>query len=162
MERVADTPEWAAGLTGIPAATIRRLAHELGVTARDQRIEPPIPWTDLLITSTPRSAATRWPFTPCAAWRRTQRLPDHPRPGHPQGRSSAPSTVPGAFAIAPPSRGRSRPVLPPKGPGYVQPDTPLDGSALGWPAKPDDLFVDDREPLRIDKAFSWEHRRCTA
>jgi sulfite dehydrogenase (quinone) subunit SoeA len=29
---------------------------------------------------------------------------------------------------------------------------------LGWPAKPDDLFVDaNGEPVRIDKAFSWEY-----
>ena len=29
---------------------------------------------------------------------------------------------------------------------------------LGWPAEPDDLFVDDAgEPVRIDKAFSWEY-----
>ena len=46
-ERVEDyTPEWAAPITGIPAETIRRLAHEMGVTARDQKIELPIPWTD--------------------------------------------------------------------------------------------------------------------
>ena len=46
-ERVRDcTPEWAAEITGIPAATIRRLAHEMGVTARDQKIELPIAWTD--------------------------------------------------------------------------------------------------------------------
>ncbi len=42
----AYTPEWAAEITGIPAATIRRLAHEMGVTARDQKIELPIAWTD--------------------------------------------------------------------------------------------------------------------
>jgi sulfite dehydrogenase (quinone) subunit SoeA len=30
----AYTPEWAEGITGIPAATIRRLAHEMGITAR--------------------------------------------------------------------------------------------------------------------------------
>ncbi|MBE0622167.1 MAG: molybdopterin-dependent oxidoreductase, partial [Burkholderiales bacterium] len=47
LERVKDyTPEWAEGITGIPAATIRRLAHEMGVTARDQKIELPIAWTD--------------------------------------------------------------------------------------------------------------------
>src|SRR5512134_1071425 len=40
------TPEWAEGLTGVPAATIRRLAHEMGVTARDEKIELPIAWTD--------------------------------------------------------------------------------------------------------------------
>jgi anaerobic selenocysteine-containing dehydrogenase len=40
----------------------------------------------------------------------------------------------------------------------VQPDTPLNGMPLGWPADPDDLFVDDKgEPIRIDKGFSWEH-----
>ena len=46
-ERVKPyTPEWAEGITGIPAATIRRLAHEMGITARDQKIELPIAWTD--------------------------------------------------------------------------------------------------------------------
>jgi anaerobic selenocysteine-containing dehydrogenase len=46
-ERVEPyTPDWAEGITGIPAETIRRLAHEMGVTARDQKIELPITWTD--------------------------------------------------------------------------------------------------------------------
>ena len=46
-ERVREyTPDWAEGITGIPAATIRRLAHEMGITARDQKIELPISWTD--------------------------------------------------------------------------------------------------------------------
>jgi anaerobic selenocysteine-containing dehydrogenase len=40
------TPSGPAGITGIPAETIRRLAHEMGVTARDQKIELPIAWTD--------------------------------------------------------------------------------------------------------------------
>ena len=40
------TPDWAEGITGIPAETIRRIAHEMGVTARDQKIELPITWTD--------------------------------------------------------------------------------------------------------------------
>jgi anaerobic selenocysteine-containing dehydrogenase len=38
QERVkAYTPDWAEGVTGIPADTIRRLAHEMGITARDQK-----------------------------------------------------------------------------------------------------------------------------
>ena len=46
-DRVAScTPEWAAAITGIAAATIRRLAHEMGMTARDHTIELPIAWTD--------------------------------------------------------------------------------------------------------------------
>jgi len=55
-----------------------------------------------------------------------------------------------------------RPIPPcpknPTGPEDVQPNTPLNGMPLGWPADPDDLFVDENgEPVRIDKAFSWEH-----
>src|SRR5699024_7217921 len=46
-ERVKECKvEWAAAITGIPASTIRRLAHEIGITARDEKIELPIAWTD--------------------------------------------------------------------------------------------------------------------
>ena len=48
-ERVEDcTPEWASEITGIPADTIRRLAHEMGVTARDEKIELPHPMDGFL------------------------------------------------------------------------------------------------------------------
>jgi anaerobic selenocysteine-containing dehydrogenase len=70
-ERVEQyTPEWAAGITGIPVETIKRLAHEMGVTARDQKIELPIAWTDVWDNEHRRSPAIRSPSTPCAAWRR--------------------------------------------------------------------------------------------
>ena len=47
VDRVKEyTAEWASGITGIPAETIKRLAHEMGITARDEKIELPIPWTD--------------------------------------------------------------------------------------------------------------------
>src|SRR5262249_42575283 len=42
-------------------------------------------------------------------------------------------------------------------PGQVAPGTPLAGAPLGYPMGPEDLIVDaDGNPLRIDKAFSWE------
>ena len=160
MDRVADyTPEWAAGLTGIPAATIRRLAHELGVTARDQRIELPIPWTDCWdnehasVTGNPVAFHAMRGLAAHSNGFQTIRalgilmtlLGTIDRPGGFRHRAPFPRPIPPC-------------PKPPKGPDCVQPDTPLDGMPLGWPAKPDDLFVDDAgEPLRIDKAFSWEH-----
>ena len=146
-ERVRDyTPEWAAEITGIPAATIRRLAHEMGVTARDQKIELPIPWTDCWGDGArdghrqpgrvPRDARAR---------RALERLPDHPRARDPDDRCSAPSTGPGGFrhkapfprAIPPQREAAERPG---RGASRTRRSAAL---ALGWPASPDDLFVDD-------------------
>ena len=85
QERVKDyTPEWAAQITGIPADTIRRLAHEMGITARDQRIELPIAWTD----SWGNEHDTRHRQSgglprDARAGRALQRLSDHPRAGDP-------------------------------------------------------------------------------
>ena len=46
-ERVEEySPEWAESITGITAETIRMLAYEMGITARDHKIELPIAWTD--------------------------------------------------------------------------------------------------------------------
>ena len=160
LDRVADyTPEWAAGLTGIPAATIRRLAHEMGVTARDQRIELPIPWTDCWDNE--HASVTGNPV----AFHAMRGLAAHSNGFQSIRALGILMTIlgtidrPGGFRHRAPF---PRPIppcpKPPKGPACVQPDTPLDGMPLGWPAKPDDLFVDDAgEPLRIDKAFSWEH-----
>jgi len=66
---------------------------------------------------------------------------------------------PGGFRHKPPF---PRPVppcaKPPKGPDDVRPGEPLNGMPLGWPAAPEDLFLDEAgEPLRIDKGFSWEY-----
>lgn len=159
-ERVADcTPEWAAGITGIDASTIKRIAHEMGITARDQKIELPIPWTDWwgeeheTVTGNP------------VAFHAMRGLAAHSN-GFQTIRSlailmSLLGTIdrPGGFRHkAPYPRAIPPNARPPKGPEGVQPNTPLGGAPLGWPETPDDLFVDkDGQPVRIDKAFSWEH-----
>ncbi len=159
-DRVKDyTPEWAAGITGIPAATIRRLAHEMGITARDQKIELPIAWTDTwgrdheTVTGNP------------VAFHAMRGLAAHSN-GFQTIRAlsilmSVLGTIdrPGGFRHKAPF---PRPIPPcaktPRGPEGVRPDTPLGGMPLGWPAGPEDLFVDaDGRPVRIDKAFSWEY-----
>ncbi|MBL8327584.1 MAG: molybdopterin oxidoreductase family protein, partial [Rubrivivax sp.] len=159
-DRVKDyTPEWAAGITGIPAATIRRLAHEMGITARDQKIELPIGWTDSWgrhhdsVTGNPVAFHAMRGLAAHSNGFQTVRslailmslLGTIDRPGGFRHKAPYPRAVP------PNAR-------PPKGPQAVKPDTPLDGAPLGWPEGPDDLFVDAQgEPVRIDKGFSWEY-----
>jgi anaerobic selenocysteine-containing dehydrogenase len=47
---------------------------------------------------------------------------------------------------------------PPNSPDDVKPNQPMSAMGLGWPSDPKHLFVDEQgEPVRIDKAFSWEH-----
>lgn len=159
-ERVKTyTPEWAADITGIPAATIRRLAQEMGVTARDHKIELPISWTDSwgkeheTVTGNP------------VAFHAMRGLAAHSN-GFQTIRALAVlmtllGTIdrPGGFRHKAPF---PRPIPPcaktPSTPLAIKPNMPLDGMALGWPAEPDDLFVDQAgAPVRIDKAFSWEY-----
>ncbi|WP_428420857.1 molybdopterin oxidoreductase family protein [Methylibium sp.] len=159
-DRVRDcTPEWASGITGIPAETIRRLAHEMGMTARDQKIELPIAWTDswgeehATVTGNPvafhamrgLAAHSNGFHTIRALAILMSLLGTIDRPGGFRHKAPFPRAIP-------PS------AKPPNSPAAVKPDTPLGGLPLGWPASPDDLFVDDDGgPVRIDKGFSWEH-----
>ncbi|MBI3778898.1 MAG: molybdopterin oxidoreductase family protein [Gammaproteobacteria bacterium] len=160
VDRVKDyTPEWASAITGIPVETIKRLAHEMGVTARDQKIELPIAWTD--IWGRDHETVTGNPV----AFHAMRGLAAHSNGFHTIRALSILMSIlgtidrPGGFRHKAPF---PRPIPPcaktPKGPEGVRPGKPLDGMALGWPADPDDLFVDqDGTPVRIDKAFSWEY-----
>ena len=160
QERVRDcTPQWAAAITGIPAATITRLAHEMGITARDEKIELPIAWTDAW--GTEHSTVTGNPV----AFHAMRGLAAHSN-GFQTIRAlailmSLLGTIdrPGGFRHKVPF---PRPIppcaRPPSTHLAVKPNSPLDGMALGWPSDPDDLFVDgEGNPVRIDKAFSWEY-----
>ena len=160
VERVRDyTPEWASDITGIPVETIKRLAYEMGITARDGKIELPIAWTDTwgkdhdTVVGNP------------VAFHAMRGLAAHSNGFHTiRGLSILMSILgtidrPGGFRHKAPF---PRPIPPcaktPTGWDGVNPDTPLAGMPLGWPADPDDLFVDDdNQPIRLDKAFSWEY-----
>jgi anaerobic selenocysteine-containing dehydrogenase len=159
-ERVRPhTPEWAEKITGIPAATIRRLAHEMGITARDEKIELPIAWTDCWgnehasVTGNPVAFHAMRGLAAHSNGFQTVRtlailmslLGTIDRPGGFRHKAPFPRAIPPSAKT-------------PTGPEGVQPGKPLAGLALGWPGSPEDLFVDgDGEPVRIDRAFSWEY-----
>ncbi|MEJ1355202.1 MAG: sulfite dehydrogenase subunit SoeA [Candidatus Sedimenticola sp. (ex Thyasira tokunagai)] len=159
-ERVEEyTPEWAEGITGIPTETIIRLAHEMGVTARDHQIELPIQWVDCW-DNTHESVKGN-----PVAFHAMRGLAAHSNGFQSIRALSILMTLlgtidrPGGFRHKAPF---PRPIppcpKPPNGPDGVQPNTPLDGMPLGWPSKPEDLFIDDEgKPVRLDKAFSWEY-----
>ncbi|HSV28320.1 MAG TPA: molybdopterin-dependent oxidoreductase, partial [Candidatus Omnitrophota bacterium] len=159
-DRVKEyTPEWAETITGIPAATIRRLAHEMGVTARDHKIELPISWTDAWgrehdkVTGNPVAFHSMRGLAAHSNGFQTIRalgvlmsiLGTIDRPGGFRHRAPFPRPIPPC-------------PKPPKSSKAIQPNHPLEGTPLGWPADPDDLAVDENgQPLRIDKGFSWEY-----
>jgi len=160
LERLEPcTPEWASTITGIPAERIVRLAHEMGVVARDFQIELPISWTDwwgrhhdhvigrpVAFHAMRGLAAHSNGFQTIRALALLMSLLGTiDRPGGFRHRAPYPRAVP------PNAR-------PPKGPEAIAPNQPLKSPPLGWVEFPEDLSVDGNgQPLRIDKGFSWEH-----
>ena len=160
LERVAEaTPAWASDISGIPEADIIRLARELGNTAMHQAFNMPMNWTDSWgnkhdhITGRPVAfhamrglAAHSNGFQTIRAFSLLLTvLGTIDRPGGFRHKAPYPRPIPPGPAI-------------PNSPNDVQPGKPLNGAPLGSPASPDDLFVDETGiPVRLDKAFSWEH-----
>ncbi len=160
-ERYLDAkyaPEAVAETTGVPAATIRRIAAELARVAFEEAIELDIEWTDWAgrkhdkVVGRPVSmhamrgiSAHSNGFHTCRALHVLQLLlgsVDVPggmryKPPYPKGHNSLPKPV---------GRGED-----------ITPNMPLPGPHLGFPMDPKDLLIDaDGKPQRIDKAFSWE------
>jgi len=149
------SPDSVAAQTGIAATTIKRIAAELAHVAFEQSIVVEQPWTD-------------W------AGRRHDKMVGRPISMHAMRGISAHSNgfhtcralhvlqtllgaidTPGAFRYEPPYPKPIPPAINPAGP--AAPNTALAGPPLGFPQGPEDLLVDGSgEPLRIDKAFSWE------
>ncbi len=159
-EQVADcTPQWAATITGISAARIAQLAEEMAEAAIDQAFDVPQDWTDAW--GRQHSHVTARPL----AFHAMRGLAAHSN-GFQTIRALAvlmsllgTIDAPGGFRHKPPYPKQTPPgVRTARSWSDVRPNTPLHGAPLGWPAGPEDLMVDEAgRPMRIDKAFSWEH-----
>lgn len=160
-ERFLDTsyaPEAVAERVGIPAATIRRIADELAEAAFEREIVLDTPWTD-------------W------AGRRHERTVGRPVSMHAMRGISAHANgfhscrlihllqillgsidCPGGFRYKPPYPRTTPPPNRPAGKQHqVRPDSPMPGPPLGFVQGPEDLLVGPQgEPLRVDKAYSWD------
>ncbi|MBV1704385.1 MAG: molybdopterin oxidoreductase family protein [Hyphomicrobiales bacterium] len=149
-------PDAVAERCGVPAGDIRRIAAEIAEVAFERRIVIDQPWTD-------------------SSGRRHEKMEGAPVAMHAMRGVSAHSNgfqtcraihllqmligaidAPGSWRYKSPY---PKPIPPGPFPGgkTTAPDTPLPAMPLGFPQGPDDLLVDAKgDPLRIDKAFSWE------
>ncbi|NDC05486.1 MAG: formate dehydrogenase, partial [Burkholderiaceae bacterium] len=155
----ACTPEWAAKITSISAERIRLLAKEMAHTAFQQAFELPIAWTDSF--GQKHNTVTGRPV----AFHAMRGLSAHSN-GFQTTRGLAVlmtllGTIdrPGGFRHKAPYPRQIPPnIKPPSSEADIKPNTPLGKAPLGWPTRPEDLALDSNEqPLRIDKAYSWEH-----
>src|SRR6056297_713197 len=151
-------PEKAAEITGVPAATIRRIAAELADAAFNQAIELDIPWTDY--AGREHKSTTGRPVS----FHAMRGISAHPN-GFQTCRSLHILQIllgtidcPGGFRYKAPFPKPPPPPLKPFGkPGTIKPNTPMGGPPLGFTTSPDDLLVDaEGTPQRIDKAYSWD------
>jgi sulfite dehydrogenase (quinone) subunit SoeA len=153
------TPEWAAAITSIPAERIRKLALEMADTAFGQEFKLPIAWTDSWgekhdsVTGRPVAFHAMRGLSAHSNGFQTTRglavlmslLGTIDRPGGFRHKAPYPRQVP-------PN------AKPPSSENAIKPNTPLAKPPLGWPTQPEDLALDSNgQPLRIDKAYSWEH-----
>ncbi|MBI5815497.1 MAG: molybdopterin oxidoreductase family protein [Nitrospinae bacterium] len=159
-ERVlTDYPlENISRITSVPVEQIERIALEMGITARDEKITLPIEWTD--VWGNHHHKVTGNPVSIHAM----RGVAAHSN-GFQTGRALSTLMMilgtidrPGGFRHKPPY---PRPIPPcPKpidGPEHIKPNTPLPNPELGFPTKPENLMINaDGSPVRIDKAFSWE------
>ena len=148
-------PANAAKVCGVGAGVIERLALEMAHVAFKETIEVDCEWTDWSgrkhdkFTGRPVSmhamrgiSAHSNGFQTCRAIHLLQiLLGSIDCPGGHRAKAPYPKHVP-------------PPLKPARG---VQANAALAGPPLGFPVGPEDLVVDDRgNPLRIDKAYSWE------
>lgn len=151
-------PEAVAAETGVPAETIRGLAAEIGRVAFEETISIDQPWTD--VNGQRHESFIGRPVS----FHAMRGLSAHSN-GFQTARALHMLQVligavdcPGAFRFEPPYPKPIEAHPTPHGKAeHFGSNKPLSGPHLGFPRGPEDLLVDaDGQPMRIDKAFSWD------
>ncbi len=152
------SPQQVEKICGIPAERIETVALEAGTMARDEIITLPIEWTDVwgrehkTVTGKPVSVHAMRGLAAHSNGFQTIRslsvfmmlLGIIDRPGGFRYKAPFPKPIPPC----------PKPI---NSPDMIKPNTPLPNPELGFPSNPDHLMVDGQgNPMRIDKAFSWE------
>jgi sulfite dehydrogenase (quinone) subunit SoeA len=156
-------PEYAAenvtGQCGVPADQIKRITAEIAHVAFTETIELPCEWTDIYgnqhdkVVGRPVAfyamrgiSAHANGFQTCRSLHLIQMLLGAlDGPGNFRSKAPFPRPIPPAQ-------------LPENDPGLINaPNTALSKTPLGFPTRPEELAIDaNGQPLRIDKAYSWE------
>jgi anaerobic selenocysteine-containing dehydrogenase len=148
-------PENAEKVTGVPAEQIERMALEMAHVAFKESIELDIEWTDAYgrkhdkVIGRPVSmhamrgiSAHSNGFQACRAIHLVQIM-------------LGSIDCPGGHLAKPPYPKHIPPGIKPA--KECAPNTPLKSPPLGFPTAPEDLVIDDDgNPLRLDKAYSWD------
>ncbi|MGP6087832.1 molybdopterin oxidoreductase family protein [Antarctobacter jejuensis] len=159
VERYMDAqyaPEAVAERCGLTPERIRTLAAELARAAFDDPVVLDRPWTDfrgrkhdkmigrpVAIHAMRGISAHANGFQTCRALHLLQIL-------------LGAVETPGGMRFKPPYP--KPPEIHPRPHAKATPGQPLNGPHLGYPMGPEDLALDDNgQPLRIDKAFTWEN-----
>ena len=150
-------PENISNSIDISADVIKRIAAEIAETAFEKEIEIKIDWEDFngkkhsSFKGRPISmhamrgiSAHSNGFSTCKLIHILQTL-------------LGSIDVPGGFRYKAPYPKHVVPGPKPAGKN-IKANTPIGGMPLGFPTSPDDLLTDENEnPIRIDKAYSWEN-----
>ncbi len=159
LDRYLDkkyAPEAIADQVGISATRIRAIAAEIARVAFDEAIELDQPWTDFRGNKHDKMIGRPVAFHAMRGISAHSNGFQTCRSLHMLQIILGAVETPGGFRFKPPY---PKPATAhPKPHSKVTPGAPLDGPHLGYPQGPGDLALDaDGNPIRIDKAFSWEN-----
>ena len=151
-------PDAVSAETGVPAATIRGLAAEIGRVAFDEAIEIPQPWTDMNGERHDSFVGRPVSFHAMRGISAHSNGFQTARALHMLQVLIGAVDCPGGFRFEPPYPKPVEAHPTPHGRAeHFGSNKPLSGPHLGFPRGPEDLLVDeDGRPARIDKAFSWD------